>query len=241
MCECCFPNFWAVCVTLISQHMGKKGEGLRIQILDLTWPPLPRSPHRRNPLISALNNNNTCTAQVTTHLVTQSPTHLTAWYCTRESPIRFCSSGNILITVQAMILVFSTESSGQGVVQPVRRKKCPNDPGFKSQVKCPVPHFIPMGTGGQGIDLAAINLHCSVIAILPAYFDRKIFLRNWHILAGRQITSIGRRVCSWTNKINPVSVFMLRVSVTASGRLQTPLSLTKTSRRSRFSQYPFSF
>ena len=102
-------------------------------------------------------------------------------------------------------------------------------------------HFIPMGTGGQGIDLAAINLHCSVIAILPAYFDRKIFWRNWHICAERQITSIGSRVCSWTNKINPVSVFMLRVSVTASGRLQTTLSLPKTSRTSTFSQYPFSF
>ena len=50
-----------------------------------------------------------------------------------------------------------------------------------------------------------------------------------------------RRVCSWTNKINPVSVFILRVSETASSRLQTPLSLPKTSRTSRFSQYPFSF
>ena len=102
-------------------------------------------------------------------------------------------------------------------------------------------HFIPMGTGGQGIDLAAINLYCSVIAILPANCNRKIFLQNWHILAGRQIKSIGRRVCSWTNKINPVSVFMLRVYVTSSGRLQTPLSLPKTSRTSRFSQYHFSF
>ena len=80
---------------------------------------------------------------------TSSPTHLTAWYCTRESPIRFCSSGNILITVQVMILVFSNESSRQRVVQPVRRKKCPNDPGFKSQVKCPVP-FYPHGNGGSG-------------------------------------------------------------------------------------------
>ena len=103
-------------------------------------------------------------------------------------------------------------------------------------------HFIPMGTGGQGIDLAAINLHCSVIAILPAYFDRKLFWQNWQFCAERQIKilGIGRRVCSWTNKINPVSVFMLRVYVTASSRLQTPLSLTKTSRTSRFSQYPFS-
>ena len=129
---------------------------------------------------SPLNNNNTHTAQVTTHHVTQSLTHLSAGSCTWGSPIRFCSSGNILKTVQAMILVFSNESSGQRVVQPVRRKKCPNDPGFKSQVKCPVP-FYPHGNGGQGIDLAAINLHCSAFAFLPAYFDRKILWRNWHI------------------------------------------------------------
>ena len=75
-----------------------------------------------------------------------------------------------------MMLVFSNESSGQRVVQPVRRKKCPNDPGFNSQVKC-LP-FYPHGNGGQGIDLAAINLHCSAFAFLPAYFDWKIFLRN---------------------------------------------------------------
>ena len=146
MCECCFPNFWAVCVTILSQHRGKKGEGLRIQILDLTWPLLPPSPNRCNPLISPLNNNSPALHRWPP---TSSPTHLTAWHCTRESPIRFCSSGNILVTVQAMILVFSTESSGQRVVQPVRRKKCPNDPGFKSQVKCPVP-FYPHGNGGSG-------------------------------------------------------------------------------------------
>ena len=102
-------------------------------------------------------------------------------------------------------------------------------------------HFIPMGTGGQGIDLAAINLHCSAFAFLPAYCNRKIFWRNWHICAEREIKSIGRRVCSWTNKINPVSVFILRVSETASSRLQTLLSLTKTSRTSRFSHYHISF
>ena len=171
-----------MCVTLISLHRDKKVDGWRIRILDLTWldPPYPPP--------SPLNNNNTCTAQVTTHPVTQSFSHLTAWSCTWGSPIRFCSSGNILV---AIILVFSNESSRQRVVQPVRRKKCPNDPGFKSQVKCPVP-FYPHENGGQGIDLAAINLHCSVIAILPAYFDRKIFWRNRHICAERQIKSIGR-------------------------------------------------
>ena len=129
-----------MCVTLISLHRDKKVDGWRIRILDLTWldPPYPPP--------SPLNNNNTCTAQVTTHPVTQSFSHLTAWSCTWGSPIRFCSSGNILV---AIILVFSNESSRQRVVQPVRRKKCPNDPGFKSQVKCPVP-FYPHGNGGSG-------------------------------------------------------------------------------------------
>ena len=77
----------------------------------------------------------------------------------------------------------------------VRRKKCPNDPGFNSQVKCPVP-FYPHGNGGQGIDLAAINLHCSAFAFLPAYFDRKIFLRN--LQGGKSRVSDGEFVAGRT-------------------------------------------
>ena len=55
MCERCFSNFGAVCVTLISLHRDKKGEGWRIRVLDLTWPPLPPLPHPSTTITPALH------------------------------------------------------------------------------------------------------------------------------------------------------------------------------------------
>ena len=56
MCEGCFPNSWVVCVTLISLHRDKKGEGWRIRILNLTWldPPTPL-PHPSTTITPSLH------------------------------------------------------------------------------------------------------------------------------------------------------------------------------------------
>ena len=147
MCECCFPNFWAVCVTLISQHMGKKGEGLRIQILDLTWPPLPRSPHRRNPLISALNNNNTCTAQVTTHLVTHPPDSMILHSGISDKILLFWqhSYNGPSNDISFLHWKLRTESCPA-----CEKKEMSKWPRFQvsSQVSCPP--FYPHGNGGSG-------------------------------------------------------------------------------------------